>query len=65
MDAILTKETTETKKRVAVLSEETRLEQLRKDELDLKRELLKLERPSLIELIKRLFRKGGNKNGQC
>lgn len=55
----LTKETAETKKRIAKLTEETRHEQLRKEELDLKYEVATMTRLSVLGWIKRLFRRGG------
>ena len=55
-------ETDEAEKRIKVLKEETRLEGLRKEELDLERELYELTRPSIFQWIIGLFKKGGNKN---
>jgi len=56
MDSILTRERAETKKRVAKLNSKTKLEELRKEELECERELTKLSRPSIWEWIKQLLR---------
>jgi len=42
----LSKEKAETKKRVALLKEQTKLEKLRKEAIDREKELLELKRPS-------------------
>lgn len=60
---VLTKERVETKKRVAALKEQTKLERLQKEEIDNERELVVLRRSSLLELITGLFKKGGKTNG--
>lgn len=56
MNNVLTRERAETKRRVAKLNSETKLEELRKEELDCERELTELSRPSIWEWIKNLFR---------
>jgi len=55
----LTKERTETKRRVAKLKRETKFEKLRKEVITHERELVEIKRPSIIEWIKKLFGKGG------
>ena len=56
----LVRERVETKKRVAILKEQTKLERLRKEVIECERELTTIKRPSIIEWIRQLFRKGGN-----
>ena len=56
MGDVLTKERAETNKRVAKLNKQTKLEKLRKEELECRRELTELSRPSIWEWIKKLFR---------
>ncbi len=55
MDNVLNKERAETSKRVAKLNKQTELEKLRKEELECKRELTVLSRPSIWDWIKQLF----------
>ena len=57
--SILVKEKAETKKRVAKLKEQTKLEQLRKEVTDLEYDLVTITRPSIIDWIRRIFKKGG------
>jgi len=56
----LTKERTETKKRVAALNAETKLERLKKEVTNHEREIVVLKRPSIIDWIRKLLGKGGN-----
>jgi len=62
-ESVLTKEKAETKNRVKKLKEQTKLERLRKEESECERELTELKRPSIIDWIRRLFKKGGKGNG--
>ena len=55
MADVLTKERAETNKRIAKLNKQTKLEKLRKEETECKRELTELSRPSIWEWIKKLF----------
>ena len=58
------KEKAETKKRVAKLKEQTKLERLRKEVTNHERELIAIKRPSIIDWLKRIFKKGGETRDQ-
>ena len=60
---VLAREKVETKKRVAVLKEETGLELLQKEAIECEHELCRLKRPSIFGWIKQLLKKGGKENG--
>lgn len=58
MKSVLVKERAETKERIAALKAETKLEKLRKEELECSHELVILKRPSILEWLRKLFKKG-------